>query len=297
MKMLSDAETIKQQQQTLQAGQTKAQGEATAAKKDLVLQNLLSTVPVNQQDEVAARTMGGGLNPQQFKAANDRFNKAQDVAANAQTATTLFERQNQQKQTENQQAVQAATVAYGRNQDLKRLEANLANANNAAQQGRTIANEQAKQQAIIKTPALYLSPADTINYRNTATQFDAALASSHDALDYVSKVGRKQKVFSPSEAQAVTTDYQTNVMPILATMQKTGVLAQGEVERMMGIMGDPSRWSNLTDIERKKIQTIDKMVQQQRAAHYSQAGVQASDIPLGHSSYMQSRPSTDKGPP
>jgi hypothetical protein len=69
----------------------------------------------------------------------------------------------------------------------------------------------------------------------------------------------------------------------IAAAQNSGVIQASEMPRILGIIGDPTAWSKLTDTDRYKVGLVVEAMRQQRGDKYKALGVAPTELQPGQS--------------
>lgn len=72
----------------------------------------------------------------------------------------------------------------------------------------------------------------------------------------------------PARAATVGKAWQLAVMGMMTEINKSGVVNGQELPRLISLMGDPSKWVNLTNADRMQVEVINEWMQQRRQGLY-----------------------------
>jgi hypothetical protein len=116
------------------------------------------------------------------------------------------------------------------------------------------------------------------------------------------------KFTEPARASAVGKAWQLAVMPLMTELNKSGVVNGQELPRLIGLMGDPAKWVNLSDKDRMQVEIINDWMQKRRVNFYQAHGMAPGPLPesplsvgqarganAGHAPSAQGRPYTPPG--
>lgn len=87
------------------------------------------------------------------------------------------------------------------------------------------------------------------------------------------------KFAEPGRASAVGKAWQLAVMPLMTELNKSGVVNGQELPRLIGLMGDPAKWVNLSDKDRMQVELINDWMQQRRGNAYAANRLAAPPLP------------------
>lgn len=146
---------------------------------------------------------------------------------------------------------------------------------------------QAAEQGLLnlKGPLLSRLPADKQQegWLALADQ-DQRVNTMTDVLDYVANkpTGGNIPLLGTSQAAAFDVAWQTATTPLFAEALKTGVINEGEHERLSKLAGDPTAW-HLTESDRNALQTVLEIGKQQRDNLYQSYQVRPPELTVGNS--------------
>jgi len=133
-----------------------------------------------------------------------------------------------------------------------------------------------------------LSGQPLVDFYRGLQKADTTAATAMDVTNYMEQATTGGKIANMGHAQAVATAWQLIAPAYIAKLSQTGVINPGEMPRIQGIMGDPTKWWQLTEGERRKVGLINQMMQDDRSNEYQLAGMQAPPIQPGSSALARS---------
>jgi hypothetical protein len=112
---------------------------------------------------------------------------------------------------------------------------------------------------------------------------DRQVAAAQDVLEYVSRNSVPGQAQNLGERAAVASAWGMIAPAFIAAAQNSGVIQSSEMPRILGIIGDPTAWSKLTDTDRYKVGLVVSAMQAQRGDKYKALGLQAPQLQTGQS--------------
>jgi hypothetical protein len=97
------------------------------------------------------------------------------------------------------------------------------------------------------------------------------------------------KFTEPARAATVGKAWQLAVMPLMTELNKSGVVNGQELPRLVGLMGDPAKWVNLSDKDKMQVEMINEWMQQRRVNAYGAHRLAVPDLPASPLSTGQAR--------
>lgn len=93
----------------------------------------------------------------------------------------------------------------------------------------------------------------------------------------------------PARADAVGKAWQLAVMPLMTELNKSGVVNGQELPRLIGLMGDPAKWVNMSNKDRMQVELINDWMQQRRTNAYAANRIAAPPLPASPLSTGQAK--------
>ena len=97
------------------------------------------------------------------------------------------------------------------------------------------------------------------------------------------------KFTEPARAAAVGKAWQLAVMPLMTELNKSGVVNGQELPRLIGLMGDPAKYVNLSDKDKMQVELINDWMQKRRVGFYQAHGMAPGPLPESPLSVGQAR--------
>ena len=119
---------------------------------------------------------------------------------------------------------------------------------------------------------------------------DIAAAIGQDVVNQVRDWSINGGKFTePARAAAVGKAWQLAVMPLMTELNKSGVVNGQELPRLIGLMGDPAKYVNLSDKDKMQVELINDWMQKRRVGFYQAHGMAPGPLPESPLSVGQAR--------